>query len=237
MDRSVPPIAKSCFAALLGLCCVLPLRAQETTPCKVLDPELQAQYRGGCRSGLAHGTGAAAGSATYEGEFRNGMKHGAGVKTWAWGDRYAGEFANDRKHGQGVYTWGKGTQWAGERYEGEFVNDQRHGFGVYTWPNADRYEGGWTTDGRHGLAAMETRRDQARAAQLEAFKPGVSICLLNAAVKAEIGLVKGVVDAFDGAQLSIRLAQLPPGLSQGRAAGFQLGQVVVDEPVNWAPCL
>src|SRR5512134_3733525 len=105
-------------AVLFACCIVLPLHAHQPTPCKVLDPELQAQYRGGCRNGLAHGTGAAIGLATYEGEFRNGMKHGLGVKTWPWGDRYAGQFADDRKHGAGIYTWGTGTQWAGERYEG-----------------------------------------------------------------------------------------------------------------------
>jgi len=233
----VPTIAASCSATLLALCCALPARAEEVISCKVLDPELQAQYRGGCRNGLAHGKGVATGIATYEGEFRDGMKHGTGVKTWAWGDRYEGEFANDRKDGQGIYTWGEGTQWAGERYEGEFDNDQRHGFGVYTWPNGDRYEGGWTTDQRHGVAAMETRRDLARAAQLEAFKPGASVCLLGAAVKSEIGLVKGVVNAFDGAQLTIKLVELPAGLSGGRAAAFQVGEVVVDEAVEWAPCL
>lgn len=224
-------------AALLAWCGVLPCHAADVIPCKVLDPELQAQYRGGCRNGLANGRGVATGIATYEGEFRDGMKHGAGVKTWAWGDRYEGEFDSDRKNGQGVYTWGEGTQWAGERYEGEFQNDRRHGFGVYTWPNGDRYEGGWTTDQRHGFAAMETRRDQSRAAQLEAFQPGVTVCLLGAAVQSEIGVVKGVVDAFDGAKLSIKLVELPAGMSVGRMAAFEVGEVVVDEPVEWAPCL
>lgn len=224
------------YATLLACCVALPVRADQPTPCKVLDPELQAQYRGGCRNGFADGHGVAIGIAHYEGEFRNGMKHGTGVKTWPWGDRYAGQFAEDRKQGTGVYTWGPGSQWAGERYEGEFVNDRRHGFGVYTWPNGDRYEGGWTADQRHALAAMEMRRDLARAAQLEAFKPGVAVCLLGAATKSDIGLVRGVVDAFDGAKLTIRLVELPAGLSAGPVPAFRVGELVVDEPVEWAPC-
>jgi len=68
--------------------------------CKVVDPELQDYYKGGCRNGLAHGKGYARGTAEYEGGFRKGLKHGQGVKTWPWGDRYEGEFVADRLAGK-----------------------------------------------------------------------------------------------------------------------------------------
>jgi hypothetical protein len=226
------------LVGLVGLSSALPLRAQQASPCKVLDPELQAEYQGGCRWGLAHGKGRAAGSAIYEGEFRKGMKHGKGVKTWAWGDRYEGAFENDRKHGRGVYAWGPGSPWAGERYEGEFKEDYREGFGLYTWPNGDRFEGPWVKDQRQGYAAMEARRLQARAAQQEAFKPGVSVCWLGAASKPQPAIVKGAVDSFDGATLNVTLLELPDGLrSTQNAEALRAGQIVAGDPVEWTPCL
>ena len=80
--------------------------------CRVLDPELQAEYEGPCANGLAQGTGYARGRAEYRGEFGAGMKHGEGVKSWPNGDRYEGQFVADRKEGQGTYTYGRGP-WAG----------------------------------------------------------------------------------------------------------------------------
>ena len=97
---------------VLALALLLLPIASLAADCRVLDPELQGAYEGGCRKGLAHGEGVATGSAEYRGEFRNGMKHGTGVKTWAWGDRYEGGFVNDRKSGKGMYTWGAGSPWA-----------------------------------------------------------------------------------------------------------------------------
>jgi hypothetical protein len=220
----------------LGFGGVLPLRADQASPCEVLDPELQAEYRGKCRRGLAHGKGRAVGSAIYEGEFRKGMKHGKGVKTWAWGDRYEGAFEKDRKHGHGIYTWGEGTAWGGERYEGAFKEDYRDGFGVYTWPNGDRFEGPWVKDQRQGYAAMEARRLQARAAQEEAFKPGVSVCWLDAATMPQSAIVKGLVDSFDGATLKVTLRELPDGFTQNDQS-LRVGQIVAGDAVQWTPCL
>lgn len=67
--------------------------------CKVVDPELQAKYAGGCQNGLAEGVGEASGSARYEGEFKAGRKHGIGTKTWPDGDRYTGEWKHDEPVG------------------------------------------------------------------------------------------------------------------------------------------
>jgi hypothetical protein len=226
-----------CLAALLLLGGVLPLRADEAAPCKVLDPELQGAYQGGCRGGLAHGKAMAGGFAQYEGEFRKGRKHGSGVKTWPWGDRYEGEFWKDMKHGHGVYVWGPGGQWAGQRYEGQFVKDQRHGYGVYTWPDGDRYAGEWVTDQRLGPGGMEKRRELARIAQTEAFKPGVTVCWASVASQTMVGPVKGIVDAFDGAVLKVKLVEVPPALLPFDGAALKVGQIVADDPVDWAPCV
>jgi len=215
---------------------VLPLRAEQASPCKVLDPELQSEYRGKCRGGLAHGKGRAVGTATYEGQFRKGMKHGEGVKTWIWGDRYEGAFENDRKHGHGVYTWGAGSPWAGERYEGEFKEDYRDGFGVYTWPNGDRFEGPWVKDQRQGYAAMEARRQQAKTAQEAAFQPGVSVCWLGAAATPQPAIVKGTVESLDGGTLTVTLRELPDGFVQNEQT-LRVGQIVAGDAVQWTPCL
>ena len=204
-------------------------------PCKVIDPELQGSYEGGCRKGLASGKGVARGVATYEGGFREGMKAGRGVKTWPWGDRYDGEFENDHKNGSGVYTWGKGTQWAGQGYEGQFKDDRREGLGVYSWPNGDRYEGQWKQDQRMGLSVMETRQRKALAVQQEAFKPGVTVCWVSPAI--EYGLVvKGKVESFDGSVLTVRLVELPPGLPIAQGSQLQVGQRIADGPIDWTPC-
>src|SRR5487761_2731539 len=69
--------------------------AQTHASCKVLDPELQGTYVGGCKNGLADGYGEASGTAHYEGQFKAGRKDGKGVKTWPDGDRYDGEFVAD----------------------------------------------------------------------------------------------------------------------------------------------
>lgn len=81
--------------------------------CKVLDPELQGTYAGGCVNGLADGSGEATGTARYQGAFKAGKKHGKGVKTWPdTGDRYEGDFVEDRKQGAGTYVWGSRSAWA-----------------------------------------------------------------------------------------------------------------------------
>ena len=62
------------FAALSG--------TASAQTCRVLDPELQGSYKGGCNAGLAEGYGEARGSAEYRGGFSAGRKHGNGIKIW-----------------------------------------------------------------------------------------------------------------------------------------------------------
>ncbi|WP_205074043.1 hypothetical protein [Parvibium lacunae] len=122
-----------------------PIWAQ--TACKVIDPELQGFYQGGCRHGLADGPGEAIGTAIYRGDFVAGKKQGKGTKYWkASGDRYSGDFSDDKKDGYGRYEWGISSPWFGESYEGQYRNDQRQGVGTYFWSFGDRYVGLWEAD-------------------------------------------------------------------------------------------
>lgn len=150
------------------------------TECRVIDPELQGTYQGGCDSqGLARGSGLAQGKqARYEGEFKAGKKHGEGLKTWlASGDSYRGLFIDDFRHGWGHYRWGEQSPWAGEEFEGDYIRDQRSGHGVYFFKNGDKFAGLWRADMRYGQTFMESRREGGRTRAIAALdKPGMGIC-------------------------------------------------------------
>jgi hypothetical protein len=207
-------------AILFALSVSVPLGAI-ATDCKVVDPELQGFYEGGCRNGLANGKGYARGSAEYEGGFRKGLKHGKGVKTWPWGDRYEGGFLADRKHGKGMYVWGSGSPWAGERFVGDYRADRRDGWGTYYWPNGDRFEGQWKEDARYGYAAMELRRQAAEKARSEALTPGTQVCSwANVGIASEIMQI-GTIESVGENAVQVRL----------RLEGTAVSAA------DWIPCL
>ena len=110
---------------LLAALVFSPVFAADT--CKVNDEDINSEYSGGCKGGLANGHGTAKGR-----------------------DTYTGDFVNGNKQGKGIYVWGSGSQWAGDRYEGDYVNDKRNGKGIYVYTNGDRYEGGWVNSRRTG---------------------------------------------------------------------------------------
>lgn len=105
------------------------MKAEFSTPlsnCKVNDVDINKEYRGECRNGLANGKGRAKGRDVYFGEFKDGNAHGQGSYTWATGDTYEGSWVNgERVHGK--YKDKDGT------YEGDFLNRNHHGFGVYKY--------------------------------------------------------------------------------------------------------
>ncbi|MGQ0578871.1 MAG: MORN repeat-containing protein [Betaproteobacteria bacterium] len=200
--------------------------------CRVVDPELQGFYEGGCRNGLAQGKGHARGTAEYVGGFRKGLKHGKGTKTWPSGDRYEGEFVTDHKHGKGVYVWGSGSPWAGERYVGDYLDDRRHGWGTYYWPTGDRFEGLWKEDGRYGYTAMELRRHLADKARSEALTPGTQVCSrADSGVAFEARYV-GLIETVGENTVQVRLLRLE-GATDSPAAGALLSVDAAD----WFPCL
>lgn len=224
---------KTYWFAMIGV--LVPVLAN-AEPCKVIDPELQDFYDGGCRRGLAHGKGHARGSAEYVGEFRKGKKHGYGVKNWAWGDRYEGEFLNDRKHGKGMYVWGAGSQWAGERYIGGFVADKRHGWGTYFWPNGDRFDGEWKEDLRYGYSVMEQRRQAAFVARKAALgEPGTTVCGQTKVGIAEEVSLRGVTDRLEETMLIVKITAVTPTAS-GLLPAFGAGDAVQGSIWDWMPC-
>lgn len=204
--------------------------------CKVLDPELQGFYEGGCKHGLAEGEGLARGTAEYQGEFHKGMKHGKGVKTWAWGDRYEGGFAHDRRNGKGMYVWGARSPWAGERYVGNFVADQRDGIGTYYWPNGDRFDGLWKQDRRYGYTAMEQRRQAAEAARVKTLAAGAQVCSWGKTGIAYPVLRVGKIETLEGNALQVRLIRLE-GLPEAvSGSSLQPGEVMQGTAGEWVPC-
>jgi hypothetical protein len=70
--------------------------------CKVLVDNLQGQYNGDCKKGLANGEGSAKGIDTYIGNFRKGFPNGFGVYTYENGSNYIGKFRKGLKDGYGL---------------------------------------------------------------------------------------------------------------------------------------
>ncbi len=70
--------------------------------CKVLVKNLQGQYNGNCKKGLAHGEGSAKGVDSYIGNFRKGYPNGFGVYTYNDGSNYIGKFKKGLKDGYGL---------------------------------------------------------------------------------------------------------------------------------------
>lgn len=207
--------------------------------CKVLDPELQGGYSGGCVDGYAQGKGEARGTAAYAGEFVAGRKHGRGVKTWpASGDRYEGDFVADRRQGKGTYVWGGRSPSAGERYSGDYVADRRHGEGVYEWPGGDRYSGPWENDAPTGpptKGMIARARALAERAAVVAV-PGTRVCRELRVGVATLETVRGTVLGRSGDSIRVRIDD--PGTFEHVLAGHTLrkGDVLVDPMRYWIPC-
>lgn len=72
--------------------------------CKVLMPQIDSSYTGGCKKGLAHGKGVATGVDKYEGHFRKGLPEGKGTYTWSTGEVYTGEWKAGERDGEGILT-------------------------------------------------------------------------------------------------------------------------------------
>ena len=204
--------------------------------CRVIDPELQGHYEGGCRKGLAEGHGFARGTAEYEGEFHKGLKHGKGVKTWSWGDRYEGGFLNDRKNGKGLYVWGERSPWAGERFVGDYADDMREGQGTYFWPNGDRFEGVWKQDRRYGNTAMELRRQATEAARSAALKSGGQVCSWGQTGIAYQVLRVGTIESMDQNGMKVRLVRLEGVPEAVSGSNLEPGMVLKESTRDWIPC-
>ncbi len=207
--------------------------------CKVLDPELQGTYAGGCMNGLADGSGEAAGTARYQGVFKAGKKHGKGIKTWPdTGDRYEGDFVEDRKQGTGTYAWGPRSAWAGENYRGAYVGDQRHGPGVYQWHAGDRYSGPWEYDNATGPATpmMLARARTYVEAKAAVARPGIKVCREMTVGIATREWIRGVVTGFDDNGVTVRIDDAGQMGHVIRGNPINKGTLVTDDFPHWMPC-
>ncbi len=70
--------------------------------CKVLVENLQGQYNGECKKGLANGEGSARGIDSYTGNFKKGYPNGFGIYTFKNGSNYIGNFIKGQKDGYGL---------------------------------------------------------------------------------------------------------------------------------------
>ncbi len=128
--------------------------------CKVLLEGISETYEGGCRAGLAHGQGVAAGVDRYEGRFRRGLPHGQGTYFWANGDLYQGQWINGERHGEGSFFYSEGEEsreLTGRWQNDEFVGERRQT--PYTTGhimNLKRYNLNRTDDGNMVLVTYYT---------------------------------------------------------------------------------
>jgi len=206
--------------------------------CKVLDPELQGAYRGGCVKGLAEGHGEATGNARYVGGFVAGRKSGKGIKDWPGGDRYEGEFLDDRRHGRGSYVWGAQSEWPGERYTGEYRGDRRHGQGTYTWPDGRQISGRWQNDQLDLSQSQELQRAARTYAERMAAvsSPGTIVCRDIAVGIAQKDIIRGLVRALEGDRIRIRIeaaGRFGVELDQQK---ISVGMEISAAAENWYPC-
>ncbi len=112
------------FLLILSL---MPIKGQNNGDCKVLVPELDGAYEGGCRDGLAQGKGTASGTDAYSGGFRKGYPNGKGTYTWASGNVYKGEWNMGKREGNGVFTGkfhGKDTVMSGVWKNDDFMGSK-----------------------------------------------------------------------------------------------------------------
>lgn len=114
------------FIFFLSMVIAKPALSQKESSCKVLVPELSGNYEGGCKKGLANGTGKAVGVDTYEGEFKKGFPNGIGTYTWANGDVYKGEFQKGKPDGEGVLTKKNGEVEKGYWKYGYYTGEEKN---------------------------------------------------------------------------------------------------------------
>jgi hypothetical protein len=198
--------------------------------CRVSDIDLQGDYRGACKNGLADGKGSASGNAFYEGGFREGRKHGRGRWMLPNGDFYTGEFNLDLPHGAGLYQWRGDSSQKGNRYLGDFHFGKKHGYGVLVTADGDRYEGLWKDDARGGQTATEIQFQRRYLAQTQAIQVGGRVCRDHPFGIGSTLMISGKVEAVRGSQLRISLDPM-----HRRELG--LPEIIDDESImDWLPC-
>ena len=72
--------------------------------CKVLKKDIEGEYKGACKKGLAHGDGISIGENTYKGKFKNGLPNGEGTMVYSNGEAYIGKWKKGVRNGSGKYV-------------------------------------------------------------------------------------------------------------------------------------
>ena len=114
---------KKIISGILVLLLPIFMIAQESkTDYKVLIKELQGEFKGKTKNGLAHGKGIAQGTDTYQGNFKKGLPNGKGKYTWNTGEVYDGKWLNGKRSGFGKYYF-KDQDGVDSYFEGYWNND------------------------------------------------------------------------------------------------------------------
>ncbi len=93
-----------------------------------MHPQLNSEYSGECRKGLADGKGEAIGVDHYIGWFKKGVPHGQGIYEWSTGEKHEGFWKNGLRQGAGTYYFftktGKDTLISGKWVKDEYVEEK-----------------------------------------------------------------------------------------------------------------
>ncbi|TAN09690.1 MAG: hypothetical protein EPN34_13205 [Burkholderiaceae bacterium] len=207
------------------------------TACRVLDPELQASYAGGCVAGLAQGEGLAQGAhgAWYRGTFSAGTKSGQGTKIYPNGDAYVGGWLKDARNGQGRYEYGKHSPWRGDVYQGGWHDDQRSGAGTYIFfPSGDRFDTNWVAGVPQSVATSTlTRRKQALAVLAPAIgHKGATVCSVTTQGSSPERIAHGAVTDVLGDRVQVRITSKDVLVHSADPTLNPRWEVLTD----WLPC-
>lgn len=113
-------ILSASFLVMLFLFAINPSFSQKE--CKVLMPQIEGEYTGKCKNGVAHGKGLAIGEDTYKGSFKVGLPFGKGEYKWSTGERYVGEWEFGKREGEGIFYYFKDNEPL--TLEGIWIDDQ-----------------------------------------------------------------------------------------------------------------
>lgn len=96
--------------------------------CKVLKKDIEGEYSGMCKKGLANGEGISKGENTYEGEFKNGLPNGDGRMVYSNGEVYIGKWKKGLRSGYGktiIIVDGKEITSEGKWSKGEYIGEKK----------------------------------------------------------------------------------------------------------------
>ena len=141
---------KACFFFFFLIGSVSFSEAQKLD-CKVLKEEINKEYTGKCKNGLAHGKGVAKGKNLYEGNFKKGLPHGKGTLKYSLDEYYIGGWKKGLEHGKGKLYYkinGADSVKVGYWEEGKYIGKKLiPPYKVKMKVGVDRYSFNWLDEG------------------------------------------------------------------------------------------